>query len=191
MWVQYELLPHLRFIEELSDTVVTFIIPSFRVRWHRYVAPASMLSGMSLQQFMSVDNFFNFYTSTQKEEFLHQFLACLYLRPRRAFFGKNLVDIEGEAAFLSRLDPVTSIAIYVNWILIKNWLSRTFRHLFASGSDIAIAGKNKGTDWLEVFDSFVGDHVADMESYQRMECMDAFRIMNNKIKDSKINKRYG
>lgn len=45
-------------------------------------------------------------------------------------------------------------------------------------------GKPKAVDWLEIFDGFVGDHVPDMAAYQRMEVMDAFRIINKRIKDS-------
>ena len=193
-WVVAEVSPRFAYISALSEPLSRFIMPRIKIRKglqvKNYLAPSDMLAGMSLQQFMSVDNFFQFYTSTQREEFLLKFVACLYLRPHRAFSGKHLVDIEGEAEALRALPQFTLLAIYVNWILVKNWLSRTFRYLFSSGGGSTRAeGSPKGTDWLEIFDAFVGDHVADMEAYQKMNCMDAFRIMNGKIKSNKQRER--
>lgn len=191
LWVVEEVAPILAYVQNLSEPVSCFILPKLSSGFlgHKYLAPKPMLQGMSLQQFMAVDNFFNFYNSTQREEFLYKFVACLYVRKGRSFFGKHLLDVEREAKRMEMFNSVYIFAIYVNWILIKNWLTRSFRHLFAAG-DASPKGKNKGTDWLEVFDSFVGDHVADMLAYQKMECMDAFRIMNNKIKDAKQRERH-
>lgn len=184
-WVVTSLMPYIEYVNSLDEPLDRFIIPKFKLGWLRaYKAPSAMLRNVSLQQFMSIDNFFQFYTTTQRNEFLLKFVACLYLRPSQSFFGKKILDVEAEAKHLQKADIILMLAIYMNWILIKNWLSKTFKFLFASGND---SGKNnrKGTDWLEVFDSFVGEHVADMIAYQKMECMDAFRIMNNKIKEQR------
>jgi hypothetical protein len=43
--------------------------------------------------------------------------------------------------------------------------------------------QNKSTDWLNVFDNFVGDDIAHAEAYKTMEATDAFRIMNKRIHD--------
>ena len=43
-------------------------------------------------------------------------------------------------------------------------------------------GKPKASDWLGLFDSFVGDNIPFMKDYQRMACMDAFRIIDAKVK---------
>lgn len=71
--------------------------------------------------------------------------------------------------------------------MIKNWLAKMFPNMFpksASGE-----GNGKAADWLALFDSFVGDNIPYMEHYQRMECMDAFRIINRKIAEQKKNSK--
>ena len=40
------------------------------------------------------------------------------------------------------------------------------------------------TDWLAIFDAFIGDDVADMRKYQIMLATDAFRIMERRIKNA-------
>lgn len=41
------------------------------------------------------------------------------------------------------------------------------------------------TDWLAIFDAFMGDDVAFIERYKRMSALDAFRLMNRRIKQSR------
>ena len=45
--------------------------------------------------------------------------------------------------------------------------------------------KSRPTDWLAIFDAFMGDDVAFIERYKRMGALDAFRLMNRRIKQSR------
>ena len=80
-------------------------------------------------------------------------------------------------------------AILINWVLVKSWLSQTYRHLFPTAQ--AEANKEgdkikvKPVDWLTLFDQFVGDNIADTDAYKALACLDAFRIINRKIKEAK------
>ena len=164
-----------------------------------YHAPASKLKGMCLQQFMTADTYFSRYAISENEQFLDLMIASLYL-PEGSVFIRNteiqvpslfkkmpvLLNMDESLKVVKRLDKTTKFAIFMNFILIKSWLGRMFPHLFPSSGESSTSNltKPKPVDWLEIFDSFVGDHVADMSKYQRMETMDAFRVMNKRIKDA-------
>ena len=82
--------------------------------------------------------------------------------------------------------------VFMNWMLIKQWLGNSYPHLFPK-SDVEKDAKGetikpKPVTWLPVFDSFVGDNVADMDAYKKMDCMDAFRLLNTRIKNTKKTK---
>ena len=164
-----------------------------------FYAPASRLKGMSLQQFMTADTYFSRYAMTENERYLNLFIASLYLPKGTVFIRQAdmrvpslfkkmpvLLNMDKSMPVVKKLPEDTKFAIFMNFILIKSWLGRMFPYLFPSSgsSNDNIRGKAKAVDWLEIFDGFVGDHVADMATYQRMEVMDAFRVMNKRIKDS-------
>lgn len=194
-WMKYELLERIRFVSEMSDACSRFFIPMLRftdgLRFYRLYAPSDCLNGMTFLQFMSIDNFFSFYTVTKENSHLYHMVASMYLSEKTVFIakekGQKVVDLDKMAELVGKhCSQLDVLAIYVNWIFVKNWLTTQFKHLFAKGQS---SGKKQVTDWLDVFDSFVGDHIPDMEAYQSMECMDAFRILNKKIRESKRNKQ--
>lgn len=75
-------------------------------------------------------------------------------------------------------------------MLIRSWLCKSFPHLFPEPEDADERPSNsprqpKPVNWLSVFDTFVGDNVAQMEHYKAMAATDAFRVMNRRIRESK------
>ena len=169
-------------------------------------APEDALGGVTLQQFMTADTYFGYFADSIKNDMkdgdiglLCHFVASLYMKSnehyevssvRKTFFDlpgqdERLVDIAGNANMLERrADRVLLYGIYLNWLMVKAWLGRLFPLLFPEGDpDDKPQGHAKNA-WLNTFYSFVGDDVAHLEEYKRLECMDAFRIMSNRIKDS-------
>lgn len=150
-------------------------------------SPSRRLEGMSMQQFMAVDSYFSYYCCTNKEEFLAKMLAATYLRKGEGFVKdaehRRLVNIEKRTRIFSKQKHrLLRKSIYVTWILIKNWLSKEYKYLFPRGENDEKA-KPVPIDWLAIFYSFVGQNVPHMQFYQAMPCMDAFYIMNQKIKE--------
>ncbi len=174
------------------------------------LAPEDALNGVTLQQYMTADTFFSDFVQTVTDEKpmgeparLARFVAALYMRRRETYFvdrmplrrtiidlpikEEKVVDIEGNTTRLKEnADPVVLWAVYLNWVMIRNWLARAYPLLFPEGDD-----EGKGTTqkrvknaWLNMFDSFVGDDVAHLDNYRRMACTDAFRLMNRRIKES-------
>ena len=84
-------------------------------------------------------------------------------------------------------------AVFLNFILIRRWLSRSYPHLFppAQADDEEEEESDKQpkkprpTDWLAIFDAFMGDDVAFIDRYKRLPALDAFRLMNRRIRQSK------
>lgn len=155
------------------------------------LAPEDKLKGMCFQQFMTVDTFFSWYVTTEKEEYLDRFVAALYLQKDETYIqgqGRLLV-LDSRVMEINDLPFDLKYSILINWVLIKSWLSHSYVHLFPAGetSENSKGDKVKGkpVDWLSVFDSFVGDNVANIDAYKALPCMDAFRILNRRIKEAK------
>ncbi len=148
-------------------------------------APAANLSGVTLQQWMTADSFFSRYISTGREEFLNNAIAAVYLKKGYHFSGKKIVNLQKEAEYISRFDLVLRKAIALNFVLVRNWLSVSYPHLFPVVVKSAPGSKGKGTDWLEIFDRLVGDNLPQIDEYKKMSVTDAFRIMNRRIKEAK------
>lgn len=186
-WVLMRMDEMLSFIPELTEQLDRFIIEQLPQRgvWSkRLSAPEPMLANVTLQQFMTADSYFSYYCVTQRESFIDRLAASLYLAKHETFITENkkdvLVPIDKREAYIHKYMPVeVRFGIFMNWIMIKNWLSKCFPNMFPHGSS---DGKPKASDWLGLFDSFVGDNIPFMKDYQRMACMDAFRIIDAKVK---------
>lgn len=154
----------------------------------RLNSPEDKLQNVSFQQFISVDQLYGWYIYTEKREYLDLMLANLYIEPGKTFFDGNYSE---RVKYIKSLDEKELYPAVVNWMLIKNWLSHSYKDLFSSSStsqEMTMKGKRKKPrpgNWLEVFDALVGDNLAYIEQYKHLNCMDALRIINNRIKNNK------
>lgn len=193
-WVLFEMEKMLEYITRLDERIETFFFERLpltgTLRRSGLMAPGKRLSTMSLQQFMSADNFFSFYTVSQRENFIDLFVSSLYLKEHETFVLEErkdrLVPLESRQKYIHcHVASEVRFGVFVNWIFIKNWLSHDYPHLFRRSES---QGKPVASDWLPLFDSFVGDNIPFMREYQRMPCLDAFRIMDGKIKQQESEK---
>ncbi|MBR5653066.1 MAG: hypothetical protein IKX22_03190 [Prevotella sp.] len=160
-------------------------------------APGGKLKGCSLQQFMTADTYFQLFTlHPNQERWLNLFVAALYLH-RGEYFNVDecevpslrkkavKVDVERNVESVACSALNVRFAVYLNFVLIRCWLSKAYPSLFPPSDDKEHGAKaTKPTDWLAVFDAFIGDDVADMRKYQMMAATDAFRIMNRRIRNA-------
>lgn len=191
---KYKILELVEFVRDARVPFSDFFLPA--IPGTDLLAPGSRLSGVCFQQFMTVDTFFSKYIATEKEEYLDQMVAALYIRrnERYVILEKDsdvvLLDIAERLPEIQQVEPAIKMAIFLNYILIKKWLGRAYVHLFPEPEEVntAVGHKSTGTvKWLDIFDSFVGDNIPDMDKYQAMPALDAFRIMNRKIREAKKN----
>ena len=157
------------------------------------LAPEDALRSMCFQQFITADTFFSYYIVHEKSIFLDRFIATLYLKKNESFIagtGEVEMDFEKRLEEVQQLPFDLKYAILINWVLIKSWLSKSYSYLFPEPTETQENNqgdkiKVKPADWLTLFDQFVGDNIADIPAYKALPCMDAFRIINRKIKDAK------
>lgn len=135
------------------------------------------------------------------QQMLDQFIAALYKRhdetysveEHRITIGEGeprLVVLDDHLPAVRKMAPEMKQAVLMNYVLIRSWLCKSFPHLFPEPEDADERPSNsprqpKPVNWLSVFDSFVGDNVAQMEHYKAMAATDAFRVMNRRIRESK------
>lgn len=135
------------------------------------------------------------------QQMLDQFIAALYKRrdetysveEHRISIGEGeprLVVLDDHLPAVRKMAPEMKQAVLMNYVLIRSWLCKSFPHLFPGPEDADERPSNsprqpKPVNWLAVFDTFVGDNVAQMEHYKAMAATDAFRVMNRRIRESK------
>lgn len=158
-----------------------------RGAWHLQ-APAAQLKGMSFQQFMTVDQYYQWYAYTGKPDYLAAMVAALYL-PEGADFFTHDHALMAET-LMANGDRWQMEGIAFNWVLIRVWLSSAYPHLFPAADPTAEqsptrAGKPRPGSWLNIFDTLVGDDLTRIETYRTLPCMDVIRILNRRIKEQK------
>ena len=193
-------------LSELCEFVNDIRKPFDRFYLHRIsnglYAPGARLKGMSFEQFMHADTWFAKYLQTGEDEHLNLLVASLYMRkhetfvlpPQRNFHffrkRKRLLNIEERVKDIARLDADTRYAVFLNFVMIRTWLSKAFPFLFpVSDEDKKMKGNGKSTAWLDIFDAFVGDDIPDIDSYRALPAATAFRILNKRIRNAQTRKR--
>ena len=161
-------------------------------------APMDMLMGVSLQQFMQVDTFYEKAANelgTAVTPNLDMMVASLYLKKNQSYSVEEndrkhkLVDTDENLRIVSKVGQDKKWAIYMNWTMIKNWLSKAYSLVFpVADEEQSKNNPQKATPWLEIFDNFVGDDIAHAEAYKTMESTDAFRIMQHRVKEYQLGK---
>lgn len=173
-------------MQRLDDNVVVFFIDTLPDTTYR--SPGPRLGGCTLEQFMIADSNFQRYATSADPDRLTAFIAALYHAPRRTDD-----DLDQKTAAIEHLNEDVRQAVFLNFILIRRWLSRSYPYLFPPSTDNDDDDTPKGkkrkkpqtTDWLAIFDAFMGDDVAFIDRYKRMTALDAFRLMNRRIRNSR------
>ena len=184
----YRLTETLGFLEQIKAACTSFYCP---VLPGELIAPNDKLQYMCFQQFMTVDTYFSWFLVTEKEQYLDAFIAALYLKQGESYLkeeGMTVLDLSARIPEVHQIPMDLKYSIIVNWVLIKSWLSSAYPFLFpegeASPNSKGDKVKGKPVDWLGLFDAWVGDNVASIDSYRKLSCMDAIRMLNRKIKEA-------
>lgn len=163
----YHIIQLVDFTRDESATMSGFVWPELKGIG---TAPGENLRGMSFEQFMLVDTHYSAYAVYQKPESLNGMVTAIY-----AF------DHPAVATRIEEMSIEDKMTVFFNWTFIKRWLSQRFPLLFPEADNTK--EEPQVVQWLPVFDSFVGNDVAHIYDYKRLEVMDVLRIMNKRIKD--------
>lgn len=196
LWQLYVLTDQLRDIWKV-DRIDHFPIPEILIPWDKkkrteslhLMAPAAQLKGMTFQQFMTVDQFYQWYVYTGKAQYVLSMVAALYLEKDKPFAE---LDIQCVTDRLENYpDRWVLEGLAFNWGMIRSWLSGAYPHLFPA----AEVQENNDTkprpikqrpgSWLNIFDTLVGDDLTRIETYKDLPCMDVIRILDKRIKQQK------
>ena len=192
---QYHLSEQVEFLADCRVRMDHFIIPSVG----KLQAPVARLKGINFAHFMFIDTAFNHYVRNERDADLDRMIALLYIKQGEIVvlpdnptkpLSSHLLDVRKRTAEVAKLDPVVKYAIFLNYVFIKRWLSKAFPSLFPldESDDKEEVGKKKTkaplVSWLDIFDAFVGDDIAQMEKYQQMPCATAFRLLDKRIRDA-------
>jgi len=159
------------------------------------LAPTNRLGNMTLEHFALMDTYFFQYVNEPTEQNLHTLVAALYLKKKDVI---TAIDFTERVNFIRKhIDKCTLYAIFLNYLFVRRWLARSFRHLFDNGEEEEQPTRRKYNKppkpvkslpkWVEIIDGFVGEDILNYEKYTQLNCIRAFKLMNNRIKNYKKN----
>jgi len=156
------------------------------------LAPQSRLANVSFEHFSLFDTFFFDYANKPTDENLCKMVAAMYLRK-----GDKItqIDFEKHQAYIAKhVDKSTQYAIFLNYVFIREWLSKAFPFLFEKSDedeDEKPKAKRKlprkktsnRPNWSEILDSLVDKDFLNYDRYKNMPCTLGFKIINKRIKE--------
>jgi len=158
------------------------------------LSPACKLRGVSIEHFSLFDTFFFDYANNPTAENLCQLVASIYLKKWEKVTD---IDFEKRVKYVSRhVDKSTQYAIFLNYVFLRDWLSKAFPFLFQkadtedkpeSKRKTKPASRPNRPDWTAMIDSLVGDDILNYDQYKEMPCILAFKTINKRIKEWKKN----
>ncbi|MCX6223784.1 MAG: hypothetical protein NTV01_03390 [Bacteroidia bacterium] len=162
----------LRFLETFRPCF-EFILP----RIAGYKAPKPRLKDETFGCFIFAETYFERYASTSEPEFLSKFIACFY---RDGPFKES--DITGRAGIIAKQPLITQEAIYINYILIREWYTLEYPLVFKPAAD---QSEKEKSSWLDVYDILLGDDIVKEEEYANLPISTVLRYLNKKIKQDR------
>lgn len=149
-------------------------------------APRHKLDGMSWEQFIYVDSYYEDFVGRMNVEGLNIFVAHLYLRKNEAF-DHSLLKERATQNIITKIPYATKYAIAINYRLIREWLGVVYGTVFQKKQENntpEIAPKNPVNVWIKIHQAIVGDNLADYEKYAKLPLHVVLRYLTEKIKEN-------
>ncbi|MBT3244826.1 MAG: hypothetical protein HN352_16895 [Bacteroidetes bacterium] len=123
--------------------------------------------------FIFAEAHFSRYEKSGDLKDLDKMIACYYRT--RAFREE---DIEINAHALRNVDSTIKEAIYLNYILIREYLAKTYPHVFTPSSE---QDQKQNSSWLDVFDAIVGEDLVQQDNYAKLPLSTVLRFLDKQI----------
>lgn len=179
----YKLLARLSFLSDFKPHSSFFI-----KKLKGYSSPRPRLENMSFGQFIFADTYFINYANTKDPILLAKMIAALYAPPGKPFCEG---DIKERAKQMQTLPMATQQAVFINYRLIKEWLTQAYPLVFVKPYEpdedtkkVEKKSTQNTGDWLKVFDNIVGDDIVNTDKYAIMPAHTVFRFITRKIKEN-------
>lgn len=179
---KYKLIESMETFSNLASPADRFFI--LRLPGTKLFCESRQFKGVSFMQFMFADTMYTQYLKTQSEIHLMSFIATFYLAKDEDF---THLEIDKRISYLlkKKISPAVYEAVMLNYMMLKKWLSNAYPFMFSSTEENGSSSPTHQQNWLDIFDAFVGEQIPDTEYFKQMPCMDAFRIINRRLKDYK------
>lgn len=149
-------------------------------------APRPRLEGLSFGQFMFVDTYYEVAITSDDPEHLNKFIACLYL-PEGKPFNEQLIEDRTDYVKLL-FKPEEKTAISLNYRLVKEWICERYPLLFRKQVAEPVQNKKekleRGSNWVKVYESLVGDDIVNQDRYAALPVHTVFRYLTQKLKEN-------
>ena len=191
---QYRLTELAGFATKPTGTVNFFYMEE--IPGTKLLSPAGKLRDVSFEHFSLFDTFFFDYANEPTEDNLCRLVAAIYLKKNEKV---TEIDFERRVRHIAfQVDKATQYAIFLNYVFLRDWLSKTFRFIFEKSDSedekLSQSKRNFGKvakpgrpDWNSILDSLVGDDILNYDSYKAMSCILAFKTINKRLKEFKRN----
>lgn len=164
------------------------------------LSPTNRLGNVTMEHFALFDTFYFQYINDATEDKLIKFVSALYLKKKEKI---TEIDIEKRMKYISKnVDKYTLYAIFMNYMFLRKWLSKSFTDLFDDAEAdetrpsrrkyVKPAPVKKGNnlpDWVSIIDGMVGEDVLKYDEYTQMPCIRAFKLIDKRIKNYRKNVR--
>lgn len=115
------------FIRQLTHR---FLIPLIHLQDQTFRAPKEACTDLTIERFSEADTRLSRYFISTKEQYLHDFLACLYLSD--APFDADTMTKNGQ--ILSKIPYYQQISIVRSFLGSRQLIEKRFRHLFTQAN---------------------------------------------------------
>lgn len=184
-YLRYKIAEQLEFLGDLKIPADHFFME--RIPGTILMSPDAQLADVSFLQFMYIDRVFINYVNTGDKDLLYDLAAGIY-KPKETAFSS--LDMEENSIRIRKYaTDIFCQATLINFLMIRAWLMKVYPFLFPSGdpTETNTGNANAKSNWLDIFDAFVGDNIPNTDYYQDMPCMNAFRLINKRIKEHQKN----
>jgi hypothetical protein len=169
---KFTLIGLLKFLETYKP-YYEFIIPEIA----GLRRPLPRLKNETFGCFIFAETYFERYASTSEPEYLSKFIACFY---RESPFKES--DIAGRAKIIADQPLILQEAIFINYILIREWYTEEYPLVFKPAED---QSRKERSTWLDVYDAVVGDDIVQQEQYANLPISTVLRYLNKRIQSNK------
>ena len=158
----------LSFLSEISP-YHEFIIPKVGP----FTRPKPRLKDELFGTFIFAESYFLGYESTFDPKDLDRFIVCYY---RNQPFRENQIEINAHA--IRKVDNLIKQAIYINYVLIRQYLALAYPNVFRTSDNPSAAQKS---NWVDVLDAIIGEDIVNHDNYTKLPVSAVLRFQDKQI----------
>jgi hypothetical protein len=177
------------FIFEKNDLTINHF-PYFKTGlFQKLYGPNSKLTNISINEFSFLLNYYNLYNKTQNEEYLDNFIACMY-RPldsnylstgdKRIPFNPFLISNHANA--IKKLSIPEKQALLLFFIGCLEFFAKSFPLVFERSSN---ENTNTNTTFLDIIIKISGGKFGNFDQTKNQNAFIVLKELNNMLADSK------